>query len=76
MGMVPQVTPITGITKILDYIKGFFNVIGDWFNELPIITLWEDLLPQDIANVIQVFIVLMITLAILGIIRKFLVIFG
>lgn len=76
MGMIPQVTPITGITKILDYIKGFFNIIGNWFDDLPIITLWEDLLPNDIASVIQIFIVLMITLAIMGIIRKFLVIFG
>lgn len=74
--MIPQISPITGITKILDYIRGFFNIIGNWFDNLPIITLWEDLLPADIASVIQIFIVLMISLAILGIIRKFLVIFG
>lgn len=74
--MIPQITPITGITKILDYIRGFFNIVGDWFSDLPIITLWRDLLPTDIASVVQLFIVLMISLAVLGIIRKFLVIFG
>lgn len=76
MGMIPQIIPITGVTKIIDFIKGFFNIIGNWFADLPIITLWEDLLPSDIAYVIQILIVLMISLAIIGIIRKFLVIFG
>lgn len=70
------ITPITGITKVIDYIKGFFNIIGNWFTGLPIIDLWNSFYPNDITTVIQYFIALMVALAILGIIRKFLVIFG
>lgn len=70
------ISPISGITKIIDYIKGFLNIIGNWFADLPIMDLWEDFFPNDISAVIEIFIAMMIALAILGIIRKFLVIFG
>lgn len=74
--MIPSIGIVQGVTKIVESISSFFGVVSDWFTNLPIITLWDSLLPNDIASVVQLFIILMVSLAVLGIIRKFLVIFG
>lgn len=74
--MIPSIGIIQGIGKIVDYIKVFFSVITEWFENLPILDLWEDILPNDIFAVVVMVATLMITLAIIGIIRKLLIIFG
>lgn len=74
--ILPQFNILQGITSIVDKIKEFWQGVTGWFNDLPIIELWEDIFPSDITQVIQMFIVLMILLAIFGIIRKVTVIFG
>lgn len=67
---------IEGITDIVNVFKQIWQGVTGWFQDLPLIELWEDIFPSDIAIVIQQFIILMILLAIIGIIRKVTVIFG